>query len=99
MKLRAGASSLLLLLAGAAVAHAVAISKTNKDAENMPWAPMKEDQKSKSGYYEPIGQAPIAVAHSLQLPCGNKFLMMVSADSSSGSCSPMLHCCSMVSLY
>lgn len=75
--MKSRASCLLLLLAGAAVANAVAISKTNKDAENMPWGPpVIEAQKSKSGFYEPIGQAPIAVAHSLQLPCGNKFLMM-----------------------
>lgn len=43
----------------------------------MPAVPVNEEDKTSSGFYEPFGQAPIAVAHSLQLPCGNKFLMMV----------------------
>ena len=80
MRQRAVAGCMLLLLAAATAAHAVTISTTNKGADDMPWAPFSEDQKSKSGYYEPIGQAPIAVAHGLQLPCGNKFLMMVGGD-------------------
>lgn len=78
MKQRACARSLLLLLVGAAVAHAVTITKTNRDDESMPAVPVNEEDKPKGGFYEPFGQAPIAVAHSLQLPCGNKFLMMVS---------------------
>lgn len=72
-----GARCLLLLLVGAAVANAVAIVKTNKEGESIPSVPVSEDQKPKGGYYEPVGQAPIAVAHTLQLPCGNKFLSMV----------------------
>ncbi|WIA15217.1 hypothetical protein OEZ85_001895 [Tetradesmus obliquus] len=39
--------------------------------------PVPDDAaKAVSGYYEPLGQAPVAVAHALQLPCGNKFLVM-----------------------
>lgn len=72
------ALAFLLVVLGA---RAVTVTRTNKDAENMPEVPIKDDQKHKSGYYEPLGQAPIAVAHSLQLPCGNKFLMMVSTFS------------------
>lgn len=82
MKGRAGAQCLLTLLAvGLAIiaANAVTIRQTNKDRQNMPMVPVKEADKPISGFYEPIGQAPIAVAHSMQLPCGNKFLMMVSA--------------------
>jgi hypothetical protein len=69
-----------MLLLGAAVANAVTVTKTNRDGDdNMPAVPINEEDKPKSGFYEPFGQAPIAVAHSLQLPCGNKFLMMVRA--------------------
>jgi hypothetical protein len=60
-------------------AQAATVARTNRDAESMPSVPVPEEQKPKSGYYEPMGQAPIAVAHSLQLPCGNRFLMMVCA--------------------
>lgn len=78
---RACAGALLLLLLGAAVASAVTITKTNRDGDdNMPAVPVNEEDKPKSGFYEPFGQAPIAVAHSLQLPCGNKFLMMVRSE-------------------
>lgn len=69
--------ALLLLIWALAAANAVSISRTNKDADNMPAVPVLEGQKAKSGFYEPLGQAPIAVAHGLQLPCGNNFLMMV----------------------
>lgn len=81
----AHARCLLPLLVAAAVAQAATVVKTNKEGDSMPWAKISDD-RSKSGYYEPFGQAPIAVAHSLQLPCGNKFLMMVSDSSSRRDC-------------
>jgi hypothetical protein len=78
MRWPAVARCLLLLLAGVAVAQAATVVKTNRNGdEDMPAVPVNEEDKPTSGFYEPFGQAPIAVAHSLQLPCGNKFLMMV----------------------
>lgn len=77
MRTNTCATVLLVLLVGAAAANAGTVSKTNRDPDNLPWARMVDGQKPKDGFYEPWGQAPIAVAHTLQLPCGNKFLMMV----------------------
>jgi hypothetical protein len=68
---------LLCSVATAAVAQVVNTNRCREDA-CMASSPEPDDTtKAVSGYYEPLGQAPIAVAHALQLPCGNKFLVMV----------------------
>lgn len=85
MRWPAAARCVLLMLAGAAVAEAATVVNTNRNGdEDMPAVPVNEEDKHVSGFYEPFGQAPIAVAHSLQLPCGNKFLMMVRASGFEG---------------
>ncbi|KAF6264122.1 hypothetical protein COO60DRAFT_220181 [Scenedesmus sp. NREL 46B-D3] len=71
---------LLMLLLGhsasAAVAQIVKTTRCHDDA-CLASIPVPDDEaKAVSGYYEPLGQAPVAVAHALQLPCGNKFLVM-----------------------
>jgi hypothetical protein len=72
---------LVVLLIGLSASAAVGqVVSTNKCREHACMASYPEpDDKTKAvgGYYEPLGQAPIAVAHALQLPCGNKFLVMV----------------------
>lgn len=65
-----------------------AVVKTNKCNVCMASYPEPDiAAKAVSGWYEPLGQGPIAVAHALQLPCGNKFLMIVSLL----SCSVLVH--------
>jgi hypothetical protein len=68
---------LLSLSASAAVAQVVSTIKCGEDACMASYPAPNDQTKAISGYYEPLGQAPIAVAHALQLPCGNKFLVMV----------------------
>jgi len=68
---------LLSLLASAAAAQVVSSIKCREDACMASYPVPDDAAKAVSGYYEPLGQAPIAVAHALQLPCGNKFLVMV----------------------
>jgi hypothetical protein len=70
---------LLSLFASAAVAQVVSTIKCAEDACMASYPAPDDKTKAVSGYYEPLGQAPIAVAHALQLPCGNKFLVMVGA--------------------
>lgn len=81
-------ATVMAVLAPAAVA--VTVARTNKGPDNMPFVPVPVAKRAVSGYYEPLGQAPIATAHSLQLPCGNRFLMMVRVRACVVGCSS---CC------
>ncbi|KAF8060590.1 NLE1 [Scenedesmus sp. PABB004] len=71
------AALLLVLVALAASPGRAQVTYTSLDPASCPAYPEPSlAQKAVSGFYEPIGQGPIAVAHALQLPCGNKFLMI-----------------------